>query len=473
MNRLFFIPLAFVIGCSSSGVPAKGAVSPKTGGIDRKVVDKDQLAALLNDNPTSLARRAKDGSDDSAVAKGEGAQDDQGKGGGPAGDDEPAAPDDEPIMKKAQAALEAKDYANAEKFAKQVIAIDPKGYSYAYVILGDVALEQKKYEEALGYYKKAIELDPKDGWAAQRAAQVYQKLGRANEARGVLRKHVMSNPAADADTWDALAWLELDLGDMKAAEQAFQKAIEASGGKDAEAWYGLAMIAARRGDPKATEKALTALFDLEPERRLVIERDPTFFRMRIHSNVKALFDGKKMAEAKLAAEKKKKGETVATKVPSFGSSTKLSIPGGPEKSIEEQIHFDFDSANISDGSKAILDEIATFLKAQKGIEFVEITGHADRRGEEAYNIKLSESRAQAVRAALVLRGVPATMLRAKGYGVYCPLDDGDDESAFAKNRRVQFAIGAGGAVLGEELACQERMRKWLKPGKSVKLTASK
>lgn len=477
MNRLFFIPLVFAIGCASGGAPGKGTVSPKTGGIDRKVVDKDELAALLNDNPTALARKAKDGKDDSAVAKGNGQDgDDQGKGGGPA-DDEPAAPDADPLMKKAQAALEAKDYANAEKYAKEVIAIDPKGYPYAYVILGDTALEQKKYEEALGYYKKAIELDPKDGWAAQRAAQVYQKLGRPNDARGVLRKHVMSNSDADADTWDALAWLELDLGDMKAAEQAFQKAIEASGGKDAEAWYGLAMIAARRGDPKATEKALTALFDLEPDRRLVIERDPTFFRMRIHANVKALFDGKKMAEAKVAAEKKKKGETVASKTPSFSpagnSSTKLSIPGGPEKSIAEQIHFEFDSANISDGSKAILDEIATFLKAQKGIEYVEITGHADRRGEEAYNIKLSESRAQAVRTALVLRGVPATILRAKGYGVYCPLDDGDDENAFAKNRRVQFAIGAGGSVMGEELACQDRMRKWLKPGKSVKLTASK
>jgi outer membrane protein OmpA-like peptidoglycan-associated protein/Flp pilus assembly protein TadD len=480
MNRLFFIPLVFaplVFGtacASSGGYPAKGSVSPKTGGIDRKVVNKEELAALLNDNPVSLARRAKDGKDDTQVAKkGPNGEDlDGGKGGGP-GDDEPAAPDADPLMKKAQAALEAKDYAAAEKYAKQVVAIDPKGYPYAYVILGDVALEQKKYEEALGYYKKAIELDPKDGWAAQRAAQVYQKLGRANEARGVLRKHVMSNPDADADTWDALAWLELDLGDMKAAEAAFQKAIEASGGKDAEAWYGLAMIAARRGDPKATEKALTALFDLEPERRLVIERDPTFFRMRIHANVKALFDSKKMAEAKIAAEKKKKGETVATKTPTYNSSTKLSIPGGPETSIADQIHFEFDSAAISDGSKATLDEIATFLKAQKGIEFVEITGHADRRGEEAYNIKLSESRAQAVRTALVLRGVPATILRAKGYGVYCPLDDGDDESAFAKNRRVQFAIGAGGQVLGEELACQDRMRKWLKPGKSVKLTAAK
>ncbi|MGZ3422021.1 MAG: OmpA family protein [Polyangiales bacterium] len=459
MKRLLFVPLSFAIGCASGtgAFPSKGGVSPKVAGIDRKVVDKDELAELLNDNPTSLARRAKDGQD-SAVAK----------KSDPADDTEPDA---EPIMKKAQAALEAEDFVNAAKYAKEVIAIDPEGYGYAYVILGDVALEQKKWDEALGYYKKAMQIDPKDGWAAQRAAQVLQHMGKVLDARAVLRKFVTDNPDTDADTWDALAWIELDLGDGKAAEASFQKAVEASGGKDAEAWYGLAMIAARRSDPKATEKALTALFDLEPERRVVIERDPTFFRMRMQSNVRALFDTKKMAESKVAAEKKKKGEPVATKVPVTG--TKLAVAGGPEKSIAEQIHFEFDSAHITDGSKATLDEIATFLNAQKGIEYVEITGHADRRGAEGYNIKLSEARAEAVRAALVFRGVPAKLLRTKGYGVYCPLDDGDGENAFAKNRRVQFAISAGGKLLGEELACNERMRKWLKPGSSVKLTASK
>jgi tetratricopeptide (TPR) repeat protein len=208
MKRLALFPsvfvVAFAVGCASSGVPPKGSVSPKSGGIDRKVVDKDELAALLNDNPTSLARRAKDGASDpngEAVAKG-----DDGQGGGPeASAEEPAPPDPAPIMQKAQAALEAKDYANAQKYAQQVIDMDPKGYPYAYVILGDVALEQKKYEQALAYYKKAIELDPKDGWAAQRAAQVLDKMGKKAEARGILRKHVMANDKVDADTWDALA----------------------------------------------------------------------------------------------------------------------------------------------------------------------------------------------------------------------------------------------------------------------------
>jgi len=462
MKRLFSLALvpwfSLAAACASSGYPDKGSITPKSEGIDRKVVDKDELAALLNDNPTSVARREKDnGAPEVAAAAPE--------------PEAPAPPDPNPIMKKAQAALEAKDFAAADKYAAEVIALDPKGYGYAYVIRGDVALEHKKYGDALAFYKKAMEADPKDGWAAQRAAQAYVKLSKPFDARSTLRKFVSAHPEADADTWDALAWLEMDLGDIGAADAAFHHAVTASGGKEAEAWYGLAMIAARRNDPKATEKTLTALFDLEPERRLVIERDPTFFRVRIHANVKALFDDKKMAEAKIAAAKKKKGDPVASKAPEI-KATKLAMPGGPEK-VVEQIHFDFDSANVAPGSSGTLDEVAAFLKAQKGIEFVEITGHSDRRGDESYNIKLSEARAAAVRTALISRGVPAAMLRTKGYGGYCPLDDGDDETAFAKNRRVQFAIGAGGKVLGEELACSERMKKWLKPGTSVKLTAAK
>lgn len=449
-------------GCASGASwPGKGPVAAKSEGIDRKVVNKDELAALLNDNPTSLARRAKDVAD-SALAS---------KGGGPNGTDGPDAPpgpDAGPIMKKAVAALEAKDYADADKLAREVIAIDPKGYGYAYVILGDVALESTRdYATALTHYKKAMELDPKDGWAAQRAAQALMKLKKPQEARALLRKFTEQNPDTDADTWDSLAWMEMELGDTPKAEHAFKQALRVSQNKDPEAWYGLALIYAQRNDAAGVEKALAALFELQPERRLVIERDPTFFRARINPKVAALFSPKLMADSKVAAEKKKKGEVVAT-------GTKLTVPGGPEKSFLEQIHFDFDSAKINKDSSALLDQVATFLKEQKNLEFVEITGHADRRGDEKYNITLSEKRASAVRDALAQRGVSATIIKTKGYGVYCPLDDGDGEAAFAKNRRVQFAIGASGKVLGDEMTCQERMRKWLKPdGPSSKLISVK
>lgn len=457
MKRLVAVAVLSMGCASSSGWPAKGPMVPKQGGIDRTAAKGQEIATWLNDNPTSLARRAKDGASDVAAKENDPADD--------AKEDDKAAPDAEPIMRKAVEALEAGDFVTAAKLAREVLAIDPKGYPYAWVILGDAALAQKQYAEALESYKKALELDPNDGWAAQRIAQVYQKLGKLPEARATLRKFTADHPGADADTWDALAWLELDLGDMKRAEEAFKKALEASDGKDAEAWYGLAMIDARRNDPIAVEKDLKALFALQPERRLVIERDPTFFRMRIHPNVAALFSPKAMAEAKLAAANKPKVDAP--------SGSKLAVPGGAEATLSDVVRFDFDSAKIKPESKAVLDEIAAFLGSQKGLEFVRITGHADRRGDEAYNIKLSEKRAAAVRDALVSRGVSSALLSTKGYGIYCPLDDGDDEVAFAKNRRVQFAIGAAGKVLGDELTCVDRMKKWLKPDPAVRWVTKK
>ena len=56
---------------------------------------------------------------------------------------------------------------------------------------------------------------------------------------------------------------------------------------------------------------------------------------------------------------------------------------------------------------------------------------------------------------------------AKGYGNFCPVDGDDGEDAMAKNRRVQFAIAAGGKVYGDELSCNEKMRKWLKPSSAT------
>lgn len=428
--------LVVLVGCAPAW-PAKGRMAARHTGLEPGAVEPRELAAWLNDPKAVLARPAAEpGPPDEKVVA-----------------DPPAAPDPEPLMTRATAALERGDLAEARALAMAVIALDPTGYPYAYVVLGDVALAERSLASALERYRRALELDPDDGWAAQRIAQVLTLLGRALEARLLLRRFTAEHPDADPDAWDALAWLELELGDAPRAEAAFRKALEQSDGDDAEAWYGLAMIHARRGDALAVEKDLRALFALQPRRRLVIERDPTFFRLRIHPNVAALFSPQRLAEARAEAPPVAAGPERPI----------LAVPGGVATALADTVRFDFDSARPRPDSSLVLDQVAAFLVAQKNLEFVRVIGHADRRGDEAYNIQLSVHRAEAVRAALVARGVSAKLLSTKGYGVYCPLDDGDDESAFAKNRRVEFAIGAGGKVFGEELSCLDRMKRWLTP----------
>jgi outer membrane protein OmpA-like peptidoglycan-associated protein len=71
---------------------------------------------------------------------------------------------------------------------------------------------------------------------------------------------------------------------------------------------------------------------------------------------------------------------------------------------------------------------------------VRIEGHTDSRGDDAFNLDLSQRRTEAVRTYLINKGVEANRLEAKGYGETKPLVTGNNEAAWAKNRRVDFFI---------------------------------
>jgi OOP family OmpA-OmpF porin len=78
--------------------------------------------------------------------------------------------------------------------------------------------------------------------------------------------------------------------------------------------------------------------------------------------------------------------------------------------------FAFDKATLQDGSKPILDEVAAKLIAHPEFELVIVTGHTDRIGSEVYNLKLSERRANAVKAYIVTKGIDSARLKAVGKG---------------------------------------------------------
>lgn len=117
--------------------------------------------------------------------------------------------------------------------------------------------------------------------------------------------------------------------------------------------------------------------------------------------------------------------------------------GPGELFILEKIHFEVNSAKIRPESNPILDALAKVLVEHPELALIEIAGHADERGPERYNLELTQARVSSVRAALVARRVEARRLRAKGYGYYCPLQEGHDEEAWQANRRVEFKIIKG------------------------------
>jgi len=103
------------------------------------------------------------------------------------------------------------------------------------------------------------------------------------------------------------------------------------------------------------------------------------------------------------------------------------------------ILFGFDSAALKPAAYPLLDEAVTILKKNPGI-MIEIQGHTDNIGPEAYNLKLSERRAQAVKSYLEQKGIASSRLTSKGYGEAEPVAANDTEEGRQENRRVRVKV---------------------------------
>ncbi len=121
--------------------------------------------------------------------------------------------------------------------------------------------------------------------------------------------------------------------------------------------------------------------------------------------------------------------------------------------ILQKVMFKTDSAEILPESNGILEAVATTVVHHPEFTLLEVQGHADERSDDNHNLRLTRDRAKAVLDALVQRGVQRERLRSVGFGEYCPLDQGHNDAAWEKNRRVEFKVvktqdGATGVELG-------------------------
>lgn len=105
----------------------------------------------------------------------------------------------------------------------------------------------------------------------------------------------------------------------------------------------------------------------------------------------------------------------------------------------KNVYFDFNKSELLPESKLELDRVYEFLIKNKNAT-VEIGGHTDDVGTDAYNEQLSEERAKTVMQYVTSKGIPARRMTAKGYGKTKPVARGNDDEARAKNRRVEMMI---------------------------------
>lgn len=114
--------------------------------------------------------------------------------------------------------------------------------------------------------------------------------------------------------------------------------------------------------------------------------------------------------------------------------------------LADRIHFDFNKSNIRPGDDSVLDQKIAILQANPALT-ISVTGHCDERGSDEYNLALGNRRAIAAKQYMVAHGISADRITTASRGEEDPIDPAHNETAWAQNRRDEFAITAGGNML--------------------------
>lgn len=122
------------------------------------------------------------------------------------------------------------------------------------------------------------------------------------------------------------------------------------------------------------------------------------------------------------------------------------VGDGIQVTFDSAILFDFDSSTLRPGSRSDLANLASSLLDYPNTE-VQITGHTDAVGSDAYNQRLSERRAYAVERELTRLGVAGSRLWATGLGESSPVADNTTAFGRQQNRRVELSIHVSDAYL--------------------------
>ena len=101
------------------------------------------------------------------------------------------------------------------------------------------------------------------------------------------------------------------------------------------------------------------------------------------------------------------------------------------------VYFEFDKSNLTSKSIQTLKSAVNALNENSSI-MITLSGHADERGTREYNLALGQRRAEAVSDYFVLNGISPDRITVKSYGEERPVEFGQDEKSYSKNRRVEI-----------------------------------
>ena len=116
--------------------------------------------------------------------------------------------------------------------------------------------------------------------------------------------------------------------------------------------------------------------------------------------------------------------------------------------FESKVLFDYDQSGLKTEAKTSLNEFVTILKKFPDTN-IEIQGHTDNKGSDAYNDALSQRRANAVMVYLIDRGIANSRMNPKAMGENFPKYTNDTEEGRSQNRRVEFLITANEKMVSD------------------------
>jgi len=107
------------------------------------------------------------------------------------------------------------------------------------------------------------------------------------------------------------------------------------------------------------------------------------------------------------------------------------------------INFDYNEASVRANDQAKLDRKAAIMQANPNLR-IRVSGHADDRGSDEYNLALGNQRAAAAKRYLENKGIAAARIDVISFGEERPAAQGSDEASWAQNRRDEFEVVSGG-----------------------------
>jgi outer membrane protein OmpA-like peptidoglycan-associated protein len=199
------------------------------------------------------------------------------------------------------------------------------------------------------------------------------------------------------------------------ARQAMERAVAAEA----------AARAAAEGRQLAETQTATALEEADTARQEATSARETAARAEAEAE-----RIRKKAEAEVNRLEAALGQIAETRRTALGLTMNLG---------SDHLKFEFDKADLKPEDRELLSRIAGIIMTSHDYT-ISVNGHTDDVGSDAYNQKLSERRAQAVRDYLVKAGLSAEILSIQGHGKALPLVRGSSEVARAKNRRVELGL---------------------------------